>query len=37
MAFVLALLLALVPVTTAAQDSLCRRLGGSDAVSAVVK
>ena len=37
MPFVLALLLALVPVTAAAQDSLCRRLGGSDAISAVVK
>ena len=37
MPFVLALLLALVPVTAAAEDSLCHRLGGSDAVSAVVK
>ena len=37
MPFVLAILLALVPVTAAAKDSLCRRLGGSDAVSAVVK
>ena len=37
MPFVLALLLALVPVGAAAQDSLCRRLGGSDAISAVVK
>ena len=37
MPFVLALLLALVPVTAAAEDSLCRRLGGSDAISAVVK
>ena len=34
---VLALLLALVPATAAAEDSLCRRLGGSDAVTAVVK
>jgi len=37
MPFVLALLLALLPVTAAAEDSLCRRLGGSDAISAVVK
>jgi hemoglobin len=37
MTFVLALLLALMPVTAAAEDSLCRRLGGSDAISAVVK
>ena len=37
MSFVLAVLLALVPVTAAAEDSLCHRLGGSDAVSAVVK
>ena len=37
MPFVLALLLALVPVTAAAEDSLCRRLGCSDAISAVVK
>jgi hemoglobin len=37
MPFVLALLLALVPVTAAGEDSLCHRLGGSDAISAVVK
>jgi hypothetical protein len=29
--------IALVPVTAVAEDSLCRRLGGSDAISAVVK
>jgi hypothetical protein len=34
---VLALLLALVPATAAGEDSLCRRLGGSDAISTVVK
>ena|SRR5215831_17838294 len=37
MPFLLALLLVLVPGTAAAQPSLCHRLGGSDAVSAVVK
>ena len=37
MPFILALLLALAPVTAAGEDSLCRRLGGSDAVSMVVK
>ena len=37
MPLILALLLALVPVTAAGEDSLCRRLGGSDAVSMVVK
>jgi hemoglobin len=37
MPFVLALLLALVPVTAAGEDSLCHRLGGSDAISTVVQ
>ena len=37
MPVVLALLLALVPVTAAGEDSLCHRLDGSDAISAVVK
>ena len=37
MPFILALLLALAPVTAAGEDSLCRRLGGSDAISTVVK
>jgi hypothetical protein len=37
MPFVLALLLALMPVTAAGEDSLCSRLGGSDAISTVVK
>ena len=37
MPFILALLLALAPVTAAGEDLLCRRLGGSDAVSMVVK
>jgi hemoglobin len=37
MRLVLALVLALVPMTVAGEDSLCRRLGGSDAVSTVVK
>jgi len=37
MPFVLALLLALVPMTAAGEDALCHRLGGSDAISAVVK
>jgi len=37
MRFVLAVLLALVPVTAASEDTLCHRLGGSDAISAVVK
>ena len=37
MPFVLALLLALMPVTAAGEDLLCSRLGGSDAISTVVK
>ena len=37
MPFVLALLLALMPVTAAGEDSLCHRLGGSDAISTVVQ
>jgi hemoglobin len=37
MTFVLAVLLALVPLSAAAEDSLCSRLGGSDAISSVVK
>ena len=37
MPFILALLLALVPVTAAGEDLLCHRLGGSDAISAVTK
>ena len=36
MPFILALLLALVPVTAAGEDTLCRRLGGSDAISTVL-
>ena len=37
MRLVLALLLALVPVIAAGEDSLCHRLGGADAISTVVK
>jgi len=37
MPFILALLLAFLPMTAVAEDSLCHRLGGSDAISTVVK
>ena len=37
MPFILALLLALVPATAGGEDTLCHRLGGSDAISTVVK
>lgn len=37
MPFILALLFALVPATAGGEDTLCHRLGGSDAISTVVK